>query len=150
LRGPAVRRLLFLSQDPGAGTGGNKLKDGASEAEQNQLQPSPKRQGLATYVRVLRPSRVPIPQDGQRLVFWNRLVLCLSSRKFRTFPRSPVSRLRGCIWIWNKGALLGSQEDPFRPAHSAPAPRSPETQPRPDRLSPNAQTTRSNPFAQTH
>jgi hypothetical protein len=94
------------------------MKDGASEAEQKQLQPSPKRQGLATYVRVLRSSR--FLRTISVFVFWNRLVLCLSSRKFRTLRRSPVSRLRGCIWIWNKGALR-SQEDPIRPAHSAPA-----------------------------
>jgi hypothetical protein len=72
------------------------MKDGASEAEQNQLQPSPKRQGLATYVRVLRSSR--FLRTISVFVFWNRLVLCLSSRKFRTLPRSPVSRLQ-LAWL---------------------------------------------------
>jgi hypothetical protein len=115
------------------------MKDGASEAEQKQLQPSPKRQGLATYVRVLLPSRfhrtVSVVSFGIALCFACRLV---NSGLFDDRP------FRGCVAAFGIGtkALLRSQEDPIRPAHSAPAPRD-TAQPRSDRLSTNAQTTRS-------
>lgn len=115
------------------------MKDGASEAEQKQLQPSPKRQGLATYARVLLPSRfhrtVSVVSFGIALCFACRLV---NSGLFDDRP------FRGCVAAFGIGtkALLRSQEDPIRPAHSAPAPRD-TAQPRSDRLSTNAQTTRS-------
>jgi hypothetical protein len=66
----------------------------------------------------------PLDSSGRSASLSFGIALCFACRLVNSglFHDRPFRgcNLRGCIWIWNKGALR-SQEDPIRPAHSAPA-----------------------------